>query len=1140
MSQSAPINEFSSSSSRPRVKLHGRFLKYILLICLAAVLLAIGYTAYAIVSEPRAEAKNVQVTNITARSATITWQTDDATKGVVVVNETGKFKPGLLATIEDGLFYDDRDRSTQELASALLTREAADKSAGTDVKYETVKEVLTPHIVNRYYVHHVTVSNLNPEQTYYFSVGNGYIYSRDDQMMFSTFSEMESLLLPDPAYGMVTRPDKSMTNQVPVTDALVYLTVKTGDGTQTSTLLSAVVSHEGTWYIDLSTTKNEATGESFWRNLNTMELNRLVEEISVVSVQYGEKSREISALADAPAMPFVLTQDADGLLPASVSGASDECTADNTEGLACLMKYTQEDPYLSGDGCGYSCNAKGYCNGSHECVNEWLTGSYCRITDLSCESVCEGGSRCFEGQICSDGSSPDCCLGECEWVYQESGSSTRGESLLSASIGTASSLYSSNNGLLASSDTLGLFDELISPAEAASCACNDCCGEGWQGPDEWCKCWSETETGKSKECGCVGSGSEDGNVPVNNGENIASCYCENKDAQGNWINCHFSESEVAVVVPTCKRIAEETGVEQQLWCRNPNPSASSNEDENLQIAQQVSLFGQAAVLSAQAGSVTCNSGCENVGDCNNPCIKKTPTPTDTFVCCQYYPRVGLGTRRWELASSCNSGGGHPLPGVGQNNCTFDNAPPTDETVCCESSGLTGGKTYASVAASQCTGQGKTILQGASANECNVCCKTPTEDIGRSVPKDECEPGYVSDWSKCEANSSSIVGGGEESSCDIQLGELCTCLLCNCPEDTVGKDKIVTLNAICSLGLGDCSEKDASGNYVNDGKPCVRLIPGGTKRGTVCDSGTCALPVSVGAPLASLSKNLRPKRTFLSLFLRDVFAQDSEEVVVNDSIIMVPELGIYSLGLGKDYYAEGIEVGSAEGLPIFVYVERNNDLGYQQGEDEKLDVSAYEISLVKTASLVSYELRAGFNMVSFPLIIDSVEGAVTASTLLTYLNSTYDDAFYSIATFDSGRWLITENRGGNTYGTEDFQIVPGKGYVLKAKTDIGLSLTGKYVADPVPTALISGWNLIGIHGADEDYTAASMIKSIDNTGTVDADNVTRWRTDLSRYDGLQVDIDSGGNTQEYGFDFPMSPLDGYFVRVTEGNGIWIPE
>ncbi len=158
---------------------------------------------------------------------------------------------------------------------------------------------------------------------------------------------------------------------------------------------------------------------------------------------------------------------------------------------------------------------------------------------------------------------------------------------------------------------------------------------------------------------------------------------------------------------------------------------------------------------------------------------------------------------------------------------------------------------------------------------------------------------------------------------------------------------------------------------------------------------------------------------------------------------------------------------------------------------------------------------------------------------------YGDAIYSISKYD-GKWKVV-GQNSKVYDNNDFQLIPGQGYIVKASRDIDISIVGQPVkfessADNAKIALFEGWNLIGMYGTNvKQYTAKTLIQGINasNNPKFTANNITNWESDVQRYDGFQLDVENGVEI-EYGFDFPIKFLQGYFVRVTEGQGNWQPE
>jgi hypothetical protein len=1177
MAESISGGEVVTSPSVPVVRAAPKpvrvsFLKPILFVCLAAIVAAVAYGLYIYLFEPFSPAEQIAVSNVTGRSATITWITEEETKGVAIVNETGNFNAGILSGNDSKVAYDDRDRSKLELEQAEADQEVVEEVDEASVDYQAVREIISPHAVGRYLVHHVTVSGLDPETTYYFSIGNGYRMESTETMTFATYADLDDVVLPDPAYGTVTTPDGSMANQAAVSDAVVFLTVRTGDGVERSGVLSAVVAENGSWYIDLSSARNDS-GEVYWDRFTSAEVNSMFEDLTVVTGKYETKSRSISIHADSPAYPIVVGSDSADVPEETLEGASDLCQGAETEGDPCWINYSQVDPYGEGNECSYTCMGKGYCNTAGLCVNEWTPGSSCQKDDEMCASACDGGVQCYEGQVCSDGSSPNCCTAECQWVFQESSSVPTGESLVSSLNGT---------------ETLGVFDTVVTPVEAGSCSC-DCGGSQGSYASVYCgttgvtdeqtfedgcykiveHCNAESLDGgntcntnhtyfekgtKKSSSSCDGSGvtqPDSGVQQPSAGSGSSACYCDGQDVQGNWINCYFDEAAASQALQTCQQVANDTGDPQQLWCNSPNAS-NLKKTESLYsqgLEDKTSgVLGEESVLSASSG-ITCHGDCENVENCGNGCTPpQTPTTTTTYVCCQFNLKIGTGKQSWEKESDCTMNGGTVRSGMTLSECEDAITPtPTDEDVCCEFN-TPAGSVHQQVRKSDCD---VTVADDYCVDPKYVCCGGQENISPTMKPENECSISDILNDQYCDSGNPSATPESQnelESGCSInpwtnsiKLNDPCNCLVgCYCDEDTGGVDDYVQYGWTCSLSASDCQASD--GTPTNEGSDCTLLGLPGTSE-AVCQDGKCVRPVAVeSGAWDDVAKDLgvrqRNKWSLLNVF-DHVFAQNSE-VTVENGIILVPAMGVYTLTFGQDYYVQGLEVGTSEDMPIFVYVDKNDIVGYQAGEDDVLDISAYTIGLEKTAGLVTYHFVPGFNIVSFPLVIDNLETAVTASSLLEYLNGSYNNAFYSIATFESGRWLIIENRNGSTYGSEDFQIVPGRGYVLKTKRDVVVDFSGKMVAQPVPVSFIEGWNLIGLHGVSNGYTASQLIESVDSQGTLDANNVTRWRSGLSRYEGLQVETDAGGNTQEYGFDFNLSPIEGYFVRIADGRGDWIPE
>jgi hypothetical protein len=285
----------------------------------------------------------------------------------------------------------------------------------------------------------------------------------------------------------------------------------------------------------------------------------------------------------------------------------------------------------------------------------------------------------------------------------------------------------------------------------------------------------------------------------------------------------------------------------------------------------------------------------------------------------------------------------------------------------------------------------------------------------------------------------------------------------------------------------------------------------------------------------------------SLVSRAYAQVETEKVIIDPKtgMVLIEEAGLYTI-VYKDETYIFYAPGEMDGAMFFI--DSNANSIYDQDEtilSDGADLSELKVSKVRAE--YKYDLKAGYNFVSFPFILSSEDGMNDASEFLSFLNGAYGDSFYSIARYD-GSWKVAEQNSGNETNPYEFQIVPGIGYVLRTSRDVTITLTGQEVIyetaeDKAPVFLQDNWNLVSVYGSNaESYTAESWLDSINAYEETDftAVNVSRWSIPKTRYEGLQKEADDQGTTQVYGFDFPISQFEAYFVRITEGEGTWEPE
>ena len=249
-------------------------------------------------------------------------------------------------------------------------------------------------------------------------------------------------------------------------------------------------------------------------------------------------------------------------------------------------------------------------------------------------------------------------------------------------------------------------------------------------------------------------------------------------------------------------------------------------------------------------------------------------------------------------------------------------------------------------------------------------------------------------------------------------------------------------------------------------------------------------------------------------------------------LYLPEYGMYSFQLG-DYQ---LTTNTSGGNTYYIfYIETNDKAGFQMpadpdnpkpDEDIMLKSSSAAITYEKVASAQSYTLVKGINLVSLNFIPVSIDlGPLTAKGVIDEAAKKGVTIQY-ISSFEGGRWAKGYTCKSGKCSGNDFNILPGKGYLVFATKGGEMTIPGYSLKSSIPVNLSGGWNLVGIHGYTTAYTARTLIDSMNKIDGVTANNVTWWPTSKGMYEGLQVT-----GEQQYGFDFPISPTNGYFVRIS---------
>jgi hypothetical protein len=405
-----------------------------------------------------------------------------------------------------------------------------------------------------------------------------------------------------------------------------------------------------------------------------------------------------------------------------------------------------------------------------------------------------------------------------------------------------------------------------------------------------------------------------------------------------------------------------------------------------------------------------------------------------------------------------------------------------------------------------------------------------------------------------------ISNGEP--CNVPVGGYCYCNNLrvysgeSCPEVSPSNCSSSNIGSSCAIYEGECRPIEGRNaeevdniidaeNYYYDGGSGVICVKSnntcydGIRRNELTVLGVYVACRTSDGMIINQEYKIDETNTPRGI-VNQVLAEESSQYIIDPATSLVKglQIGSYAFEYQGEIYMFDVSKYNVSGSNsgVFVYIDKNSNQKFDEDEDIMISEIASVVNIISMSQSYKYSLTEGLNFVSFPFLISGEEYR-TAAGLLTKLNEVYNDSIYSISKFD-GRWKMV-GQNVEVYDNEDFQLLPGEGYMIKAKQDIDISIVGQPVQlestdDNSPIYLSQGWNLIGLYGTGiKTYTAKTLIQDI-NTNNFTSDNVTKWAKDKQMYEGFQMT-----DGEEYGFDYPLNQLESYFVRITEGKGNWQP-
>ena len=178
-------------------------------------------------------------------------------------------------------------------------------------------------------------------------------------------------------------------------------------------------------------------------------------------------------------------------------------------------------------------------------------------------------------------------------------------------------------------------------------------------------------------------------------------------------------------------------------------------------------------------------------------------------------------------------------------------------------------------------------------------------------------------------------------------------------------------------------------------------------------------------------------------------------------------------------------------------------------------SGLSILTVTGTSTATLALRTGWNLISLP---SAPRVPVTTTGLCTAISQVAGGS----SSIEIDRWVSGGWEGVRCeIPVSPFTLTPGSGYFVKVGTSANVLVDGQ--AGPQTTALLSGWNLIGLPATTTLADASAVITSITHASlsSSSAVEIDRWNSGAweGHITGLPVN------------KFAIVPGTGYFVRVT---------
>lgn len=1193
--------EINKSDSNSKTKL------IVLVSVLGVLLLLIGFITFKFLS---IKPVNLRVSNVGSRTATISWVSKNEQVGTILVKEKGGITlPIAIKTNSSMVGYDNRDITNAELQQAKELSEQAKENGFSNVT-QYIEEIEVKEF-GKYYTHHIVVSNLEPEKEYVFYVGDSFFYTLNNEIdnntsNFKTQKEPENVEAPMPAYGKILNVTDAATldDAKPVTDGIVYMQVVDNISGTKSSYLSSSMNSNGGWYLDLSNLTNE-NGENFLKLLDGQSID-LDYNLIIETVNNGRwvSTLKSDRLAPAPVMYLDLnnTENTDNINKPVYEGSTINSSIEITKETYAANRDTCSSRNNASIKSPLQCVPNSYCPNSNsygDCLAVCTDGGYAEEADCYMHESC---TSVWEKRNCAtDAGSGDFIESDTNTSVQEDNDPEPCPGVSDADVryGSCEKAVNSKECLVPIDTVNGnkvccdVFDR-VQWVDGSSCSVKVpveeetveeeevvveeeekqltrieeptvlvcCITERTSGLPENV---SEMITTKLSREGCK-YGEQRAELPLDNRTykrgiectynemNFFICNNElvvtdrsdcNLASENDNVTGYLDDSDKSVEKNTEKETDSDKNIsknddelkalekEDELKALEKEDETKADEDKNMEkekynkgidksYTRTIEECGEYrtdfTVLGFTVGSNSLYRVDENgtVYYCSENSMAKEET----------YTWVEADITAEEL--NCKEGERCALPNMSCQNgnleCNF-RAPL--------SNGIFGGYFWTDPNEGSIHSLNKDTI-----NETAKTYVTEKEELTLKVAtgtdefKAENENTTVEEIQEWYENTTEpvreFIDNNVEEIVNNSIDKIIETI--SGYADTVEESEWVLIPGFRSFVIASgekCETPLENGmcfcqttyEFINQGDTCAEILPDNVSLGNVLGTETYAQTDLSGQTVLFTEKGV---------------------------LLSVPG-GLYQFDYEGESYFIYIEPEQSynSDTAYLVYLDKDNNGTYSVDSDVLLSDLGQEVVLKQLTQNQPLALKRGYNFVSFPIYF-SDEKIRTASGFVSEMNKKSNNAILQMGKYD-GSWKVVGNNG-DLYDNNDFQIIPGEGYVIKSSVNVTIYLDGypiKYETseDNLPIYFNEGWNLIGLYGSNtKSYTAETLIDDVNNYDPVDftAVNVSKFDTSKQRYDGLQKETDESGVMEVYGFDFPLYEWNSYFVKIKEGRGIWKPE